>query len=510
MPEGTRTRFDLSPVEHQGQEKDQTTGLTNFELRQYDPRIGRWYNPDPYGQHHSPYLAMSNNPVSFTDPDGGWDGEMNGESAKDNPNNLLSTIESAQGKTWEAMSPDERATIAQATGTTYRMQDIDRLMRRLDGLGIKLEATKAHPGYYGIWYEGISTSYGTVSDGNVTGTVRSDDYGATLHWTNVIKKEDLHRYRKFQDGAVGYFFHGFFDGVGNSVAGTINFLTNDAWELETWKGFGKVMYAAGNPFLPEGQMMSRAIEDKMRNADTYDWGNVTGEVVMAIVTAKVIKSIKVGGCFVKGTLVWTEEGMKNIEDVSKNDKVYTYNIENKKVVVKTVTDTYIRDVQHLVKLEYGNEVVYTTSGHPFYINNVWVAASKLKSCDLLFSHNKALLTLEKISILDTLVKVYNFTVKDEHNYYVGNNKILVHNTCDPWIFGKFKSSSKWAGQLAKRGWTSQSITEALSTGESFPATNMINPANKATRYVHPITGQSVVIDEVTREVIHVGGPGFNY
>ncbi|MCB0104925.1 MAG: HNH/ENDO VII family nuclease, partial [Caldilineaceae bacterium] len=28
----------------------------------------------PYGQHYSPYLAMSNNPVSFVDPDGGYDG----------------------------------------------------------------------------------------------------------------------------------------------------------------------------------------------------------------------------------------------------------------------------------------------------------------------------------------------------------------------------------------------------------------------------------------------------
>lgn len=66
------------PYGYQGQEKDANTGLTNFELRQYDPRIGRWYNPDPMGQHHSPYLAMSNNPVSFTDPDGGWDGERTG------------------------------------------------------------------------------------------------------------------------------------------------------------------------------------------------------------------------------------------------------------------------------------------------------------------------------------------------------------------------------------------------------------------------------------------------
>lgn len=57
----------------QGQENDNETGFINFELRQYDARIGRWLNPDPYKQHYSPYLAMGNNPLSFTDPTGGRD-----------------------------------------------------------------------------------------------------------------------------------------------------------------------------------------------------------------------------------------------------------------------------------------------------------------------------------------------------------------------------------------------------------------------------------------------------
>ena len=38
----------------------------------YDAAIGRWMNTDPYGQYHSPYLAMGNNPVSSVDPDGGY------------------------------------------------------------------------------------------------------------------------------------------------------------------------------------------------------------------------------------------------------------------------------------------------------------------------------------------------------------------------------------------------------------------------------------------------------
>jgi hypothetical protein len=64
--------------------------------------------------------------------------------------------------------------------------------------------------------------------------------------------------------------------------------------------------------------------------------------------------------------------------------------------------------------------------------------------------------------------------------------------------------------MSKRGWTKDQITDAISKGERFAAENLVNPGNAATRYVHPETGQSVVIDAVTKEVLHVGGPGFKY
>ena len=60
---------------YQGQyaEKDEETGWSHFELREYDPIVGRWTATDPYGQYYSPYIGMGNNPVSSTDPDGGLD-----------------------------------------------------------------------------------------------------------------------------------------------------------------------------------------------------------------------------------------------------------------------------------------------------------------------------------------------------------------------------------------------------------------------------------------------------
>ncbi len=54
-------------------EKDEETGWNAFELRMYDPVIGRWLSTDPAEQYASPYLAMGNNPMSRVDPDGGVD-----------------------------------------------------------------------------------------------------------------------------------------------------------------------------------------------------------------------------------------------------------------------------------------------------------------------------------------------------------------------------------------------------------------------------------------------------
>lgn len=49
-----------------------------FELRQYDPIVGRWMTTDPFGQYHSPYLAMGNDPINGVDPTGGLFGNICG------------------------------------------------------------------------------------------------------------------------------------------------------------------------------------------------------------------------------------------------------------------------------------------------------------------------------------------------------------------------------------------------------------------------------------------------
>ncbi|MHB8419236.1 MAG: hypothetical protein ACYDCL_14260 [Myxococcales bacterium] len=53
------------------------------------------------------------------------------------------------------------------------------------------------------------------------------------------------------------------------------------------------------------------------------------------------------------------------------------------------------------------------------------------------------------------------------------------------------------------------IQDAIANGDQVQAVNRAN-GNPAIRFVSPETGQSVVVDQVTNEVIHAGGPGFGY
>jgi RHS repeat-associated protein len=50
---------------------DSLTGTHTFQLRNYDPGLGRWWQTDPYMQFANPYLGMGNMPNATVDPDGG-------------------------------------------------------------------------------------------------------------------------------------------------------------------------------------------------------------------------------------------------------------------------------------------------------------------------------------------------------------------------------------------------------------------------------------------------------
>jgi RHS repeat-associated protein len=73
--------------------------------------------------------------------------------------------------------------------------------------------------------------------------------------------------------------------------------------------------------------------------------------------------------------------------------------------------------------------------------------------------------------------------------------------------GGFSYGDKIEGQMGPRGWTPADIDDAVQFGDRIDAINKAT-GGAATRYVNPTTGQSVVIDNTTNEVIQVGGRDF--
>ncbi|MCJ9670259.1 MULTISPECIES: RHS repeat-associated core domain-containing protein [unclassified Neorhizobium] len=78
-----------------------------------------------------------------------------------------------------------------------------------------------------------------------------------------------------------------------------------------------------------------------------------------------------------------------------------------------------------------------------------------------------------------------------------------------WQADSIKNQEKLERQMEQRGWTHKQIDEAVQNGKQHPATNY-QTGGAATRYEHPETGRSVIIDNTTKGVIQVGGDGFKF
>jgi len=142
-------------------------------------------------------------------------------------------------------------------------------------------------------------------------------------------------------------------------------------------------------------------------------------------------------CFSVGTEVLTEYGLINIEDIEIGMNVYTKNEITGKVELKPVLYTHKNYVNlDMCKVYVNGEVIESTAGHQYYeLNKGWIAARQLRPGDIVLNSNNEEMIVEKLELNlfngRELTTVYNLTIKDNHNYFVGENSILVHNGPEP-------------------------------------------------------------------------------
>jgi RHS repeat-associated protein len=148
-----------------------------------------------------------------------------------------------------------------------------------------------------------------------------------------------------------------------------------------------------------------------------------------------------GGCplkrkknsFTAETLVQTQKGLVAISEVKIGDMVWSYN--------ENTDQPELNEVIHLIQgqQEYdlislildSGETIETTADHPFYLRGKgWNPANTLKVGQALVLRNGTVVVIKEILTEARLESVYNLMVSKTHNYFVGQDGILVQN-CEP-------------------------------------------------------------------------------
>lgn len=135
--------------------------------------------------------------------------------------------------------------------------------------------------------------------------------------------------------------------------------------------------------------------------------------------------------------------------------VWSYNESNKNSELKKVVSTSVNDAKSLVLINLGNIKIECTLEHPFYVNGNWVEAKDLKAGDELLTKDGKLSTITLVTIEEKSEKVYNFEIEDNHNYYVSEYAVLVHNTCWKERLAKFM---EYASKINPKSLKSQDDT----------------------------------------------------
>ncbi len=166
-----------------------------------------------------------------------------------------------------------------------------------------------------------------------------------------------------------------------------------------------------------------------------------GKVVMAeraAVAAAIPKACPAGWCqcFVAGTPVVTEAGLRPIESIKPGDLVLSKDPSTGKLAYKPVARTFVTpDSEYLwldLAVDDGLEPVRVgvTGEHPFWLRGKgWVPAREVRVGEQVGDSKGGWLRVTGTHWAAERVTTYNFEVEDFHTYFVTELEAWVHNTC---------------------------------------------------------------------------------
>ena len=164
------------------------------------------------------------------------------------------------------------------------------------------------------------------------------------------------------------------------------------------------------------------------------------------------RTCRIRNCFVAGTEIATDGGLVPIEDIEVGDQVWARNMDTEKVRLQTVLQTFVGQTQIALSIDIGSDIIEATVEHPFWVQGKgWIPAQFLQVGDTLLdrtgqSDSTVVLHIAPIP-LTTEIPIYNFAVAGDHNYFVSQGQVLVHNNSDLGFCGGGGDPARFSDDL---------------------------------------------------------------
>ncbi|WP_216825072.1 polymorphic toxin-type HINT domain-containing protein [Agarilytica rhodophyticola] len=352
-------------------------------------------------------------------------------------------------------------------------------------------------------YDGLgSTRHLSDSLGSLTDSYDYEAFGETLSQTGSTVNNYLFTGEQLDASLSQYYLRARYYDQGNGRF----------TQMDTWMGnnhdpvtLHKYLYAnadPGNMIDPTGNfsigsVMSglNVLSNLVTGATTaYDVFQIASgdkefsarelgtSILLSRLPVKFVKNLLTKACkvnsFEEGTLVSTDNGLQPISKVNIGDLVWSYDVESDEFVLREVTHLIESNgLKEIVEVSFNSsETILATADHPFYLadSETWVVAKELKQGDDLLNIAGNIVNVSgvKITLKDT--SVYNLTVSDLHNYFVGNQQVLNHNNNCFKLNSRIKENPRLAKEAEKAGKNKKAqkdiddLTKKLSEGNLNP------------------------------------------
>lgn len=152
-----------------------------------------------------------------------------------------------------------------------------------------------------------------------------------------------------------------------------------------------------------------------------------------------------GEGFIKGTLIKTKQGYIPVEQLKENDSVLTYNYRNKLKLEDKIQKIEKKQYKKAVRIVIDGTMIITAPDHKFFCplrKGNWIIAQDLHQDDFILKNIINLGKIEKIDVInyEKEFEFYNLSMNENHNYFVTEKDIFVHNSAIgkilKYLFGK--------------------------------------------------------------------------